>query len=200
MRTLFTILLFFFLTSLTVVVGQTKTREYQLVFGKDTFQTMTTTSRDSFDKKTLREDSYLFKNQSQVIKIPRRIDRVRRFSSSYPSGSIVEIDTVDQVEVDKIVDTIGKLQLTYIINSEIQVYDGHTKLKFAEAHFEAIQPDGKTSFTVVLQKTKILDGKHAFESISSIREGGYLIFHTIWFYDKKQHRREIECNIAWMIR
>jgi hypothetical protein len=102
--------------------------------------------------------------------------------------------------VNKIVDTITKLQLNDIINSEIQIYDGHVKLKFDEAQFETIQPNGKTSFTIDLQSTKIKDGKHAFESLSSLKQDGYLIFHTLWFYDRKQNRHKIECNIAWMIK
>jgi len=199
MRTLSTILAFLFSSFLTITFGQTKTGGYHIVFGKDTFQTATTIAKDPFDKSSLREYSYLFKGQSQIIKIPRRIDTIRVRNISYPSGSKIRIDTVDEIKVNKIVDTISKSELTNIINSEIEIYKGKVKLKFDEAQFETIQPNGKTSFTIDLQKTKIKDGKHAFESLSSLKEGGYFIFRTLWFYDKKQNRHEVECNIAWMI-
>jgi hypothetical protein len=184
---------------LTAVVGQTKTRGYQLVFGKDTFQTATTILKGSFDKSAFREYSYLFKNQSQIIIIPRRIDTISVYNISDPSHSRIRIDTVDQIKVNKIIDTISKAELTHVINSEIKIYDRKVKLKFDEAQFETIQPNGKTSFTIDLQKSKISEGKHAYESLSSLREGGHFILRTIWFYDSKGDRHEIECNIAWMI-
>ena len=199
MRTLSIILAFLLSSSLTSVVGQNKTRGYQIVFGKDTFQTATTIGKNSFDKSSLREYSYLFKGQSQIIAIPRRIDTIHVRNISYPSRSRIRIDTVDQIQVNKIIDTISKATLTDIINSEIEIYDRNVKLKFDEAQFETIQPSGKTSFTIDLQKTRIRDGKHAFESLSALKEGGYLIFRTLWFYDNKQNRHEIECNIAWKI-
>ena len=201
MRALPTILTFLFLSSLINVVGQTKTRGYQLVFGKDTFQTATTIAKESFDKSSFREYSYLFKNKSQIITIPRRIDtiRVRVRNISNPPHIQIRIDTVDQIKVNKIVDTISKNELTDIINSEIKIYDRKVKLKFDEAQFETIQPSGKTSFTIDLQTPKLIEGKHIFESLSSLKEGGHFILRTVWFYDSKQNRHEIECNIAWKI-
>lgn len=98
------------------------------------------------------------------------------------------------------VDTISKAELTDIINSEIKIYDRKIKFKFDEAQFETIQPNGKTSFTIDLQRPKISEGKHAYESLSSLKTGGYLILRTIWFYDSKGNRHEIECNVAWMIK
>ena len=199
MRNLPTILTILFLLSMTKVVGQTKTRGYQLVFGKDTFQTETIIDKESFDKSLSREYSYLFKNQSQTIIIPRRIDTIRvrgrNISKSYFK---IRIDTVDQIKVSKIVDTVSKAELFEIINSEIKIYNRKIKLKFDEAQFETIQPNGKTSFTIDLQKSKISDEKNVYASLSSIKAGGHLILRTIWFYDSKQERHEIECNIAWM--
>ena len=197
MRNPFSILIFIFLSSLTTVVGQTKTKGYRLVFGKDTFQTTTTISKDLFYKGSFIEYSFLFKNQSQTIKIPRRIDTIRTINRSSKRG--IRIDTVDQIIVDKMIDTISKAELNGIINSEIKIYDKKIKLKFDEAQFETIQPNGKTSFTIDLQRPKISEGKHAYESLSSLKAGGHLILHAIWFYDSKGNRREIECNIAWMI-
>ena len=199
MRTLLTILTFLFYSSLTFTFGQSKTRGYQLVVGKDTFQTATIIAKNTFDNNSLREYSYLFKGQSQIIKIPRRIDTVWVRNITRPSRSRIRIDTVDQIVVNRIVDTISKSELNNIINSEIEIYKGKVKLKFDEAQFETIQPNGKTSFTIDLQRTKIKDGEHAFKSLSNLKEGGYFIFRTLWFYDKKRNRHEIECNIAWLL-
>lgn len=199
MRKLSTILIIFFLTSVTITVGQTKTKGYQIVFGKDTFQTSTTIEKNEFDNNSLREYSYLFKNQSQIILIPRRIDKIWVRDITNPSESKLKIDTVDQIVVNKVVDTISKAELNYIIKSEIKIYDRKLKLKFDEAQFETIQPNGKISFTIDLQRPRINEGKHATESISALETGGYLILGTIWFYDLKGDRHEIECNIAWML-
>jgi hypothetical protein len=202
MRNLSFILIILFLASQIKVAGQTKTRGYQLVLGKDTFQTETTIAKDPFDKKSFREYSYLFKNQSQIIKIPRRIDRisVRSRTNSQPSHNKIRIDTVDQIKVNKIIDTISKSELTNIINSEIKIYNRKINLKFDEAQFETIQPNGKSSYTIDLQNPKISEGEHAFESLTALKEGGYFILHTVWFYDGKENRHEIECNIAWLIK
>jgi hypothetical protein len=199
MRTPSTILIILLFSSLTPLFGQTKTRGYQLFLGKDTFQTATIISKDPFDKGSLREYSYLFKNQSQIITIPIRIDTISVRNISNPSRSRIRIDTVDKIKIKKIVDTISKVELNDIINSEIKIYDRKVKLKFDEAQFETIQPNGKTSFTIDLQRPKINEGKHAYESLSALQQGGHLILRTIWFYDSKGNRHEIECNIAWMI-
>ncbi len=180
------------------VNGQVKPKGYKLIFGIDTFKTATVVKKDPLDKKSLREYSFLFKNERQVIKIPRRIDRITTINRSSKRG--VRIDTVDQIIVTKVVDTISKSQLDEIINSEIQIYSGTIKLMFDEAQFEAIQSNGKSSYTIDLQKTKIKDGSHAFQKISGLDKGGYLILDTIWFYDLKDIRHEIECNIAWLIK
>ena len=187
------------MTSVTIAVGQPKTNGYQIVFGRDTFQTSTTIEKNEFDNNSLREYSYLFKNQSQIILIPRRIDRIWVRNITDPSKSRLKIDTVDQIVVNKVLDTISKAELNYIIKSEIKIYDRKHKLKFDEAQFETIQPNGKTSFTIDLQRPRINEGKHANESLSSLKTGGHLILSTIWFYDLKGDRHEIECNIAWML-
>jgi hypothetical protein len=171
-----------------------------LVIGSYAFKTWTVVKQDPSVKTSMREYSNLFKNERQIIKIPRRIDTIAHYSTSYPSGRKIEIDTVDQIEVRKIVDTISISQLNDIIDSEIQIYRGTSKLIFDEAHFETVQASGRTSYTIDLQKTRIREGKHAFKSISSLKEGGYLILHKIWFYDKKKNRQEIECDIAWLIK
>ena len=83
---------FQFLISISLLLslsswGQTEAKSYQFVFGIDTFKTTTFTQPDPFEKKSLREYSYLFKGGRQIIKIPRRIDTVAVYNiSSYPSG------------------------------------------------------------------------------------------------------------------
>ena len=180
--------------------GQSKVKCYQLVFGIDTFKTTTFTERDPYDKKSLREYSYLFRRGREIIKIPRRIDTVAVYNiSSNPTKRKIRIDTVDQVVVSKIVDTINRSTLDTIINREIQIFSGGNKLKFDEAQFEAIQSNGKSSYTIDLQKTRVREGKHAFQKISNLDKGGHLILKTIWFYDLRGNRHEIECNIAWLV-
>jgi len=197
MRTI--ILSFVFLTSIQTVGQQDKTKSYKLVLANYVFTTETSFETDTVNDNSPREYSYLFKNDRQIIKIPSRIDTTRFYSASDPNSERIEIDTIDQFEVNKIVDTISKSHLSKIIDSELQIYDGSDKLKFDEAHLETIQPNGKTSYTIDLQRTKIKNGKHAFEKVSALDKGGYLILHTIWFHDLKGNRHEIECNIAWRI-
>jgi len=187
MRSFLTILYFLFLVCLSAT-GQTKAKSYRLVFGSYTFQTETIIARDPVDKESTREYSYLFKNERHVIKIPRRIDTISVYSISDPTKGRIEIDTVDRIVVNKVVDTISKSQLDKIINSEIQIYSGSDKLKFDEAQFETIQANGKSSYTIDLQKTKIKDGTHAFEKVSSLGKDGYLILYTVWFYDLKNNK------------
>ena len=197
MRTI--ILSFVFLTSIQTVGQQDKTKSYKLVLANYVFTTETSFETDTVNDNSPREYSYLFKNDRQIIKILSRIDTTRFYSASDPNSERIEIDTIDQFEVNKIVDTISKSHLSKIIDSELQIYDGSDKLKFDEAHLETIQPNGKTSYTIDLQRTKIKNGKHAFEKVSALDKGGYLILHTIWFHDLKGNRHEIECNIAWRI-
>jgi len=178
---------------------QDKTKSYKLVLANYVFTTETSFETDTVNDNSPREYSYLFKNDRQIIKILSRIDTTRFYSASDPNSERIEIDTIDQFEVNKIVDTISKSHLSKIIDSELQIYDGSDKLKFDEAHLETIQPNGKTSYTIDLQRTKIKNGKHAFEKVSALDKGGYLILHTIWFHDLKGNRHEIECNIAWRI-
>jgi len=190
----------FLLLSVLTAIGQTDTKTYNLIIGSYIFKTSTIVKRDPVDKRDLREYSDLYKNEHQTIKIPSRIDRILRYNPSDPSSRKIEIDTVDHIDVRKIVDTITLFQLNDIINSEIQIYRGTSKLTFDEAHLETIQASGSTSYTIDLQKTRIREGKHAFESVSALKEGGLLILHTVWFYDSKNHRQEIECSIAWAIK
>lgn len=181
--------------------GQTvKTKNYKVVWGNYVFLTQTTFETDTLNNIPPREYLYFFKNERQVIKISRRIDTIAVFDISDPSLKRIEIDTVDQIKVNKIVDTISKAQLKEMINSEIKIYRGGDKLKFDEAHLETLQASGKTSYTIDLQRTKIIDSKHALESASGLDQGGYLILQTLWFYDLKKDRHEIECNIAWFIK
>jgi len=193
----FQTILFCFLLSSLVSAGQTKTKSYQLVFGIDTFKTTTFTKSDPFNNKSIREYSYLFKNGRQIIKIPRRIDTAYVRNMNFPTKGRTVIDTVDQIVVNKIVDTIGRRQLDKIINSEIQIYSGRNKLKFDEAQFETIQSTGKSSHTIDLQKARVREGTHAFKEISLLDKGGFLILKTVWFYDLQNRRQEIECNVAW---
>jgi hypothetical protein len=199
-RNPFTILIYLILSSSIVAFGQTKTSGYQLVFGKDTFQTATTISKDPFNKNSKREYSNLYRNQFQIITIPRRIDAITVYDVSDVSASRKVLDTVKHIKVSKIVDTITNAELTDIIKSEIKIFNRSVKLRFDEAHFETIQPSGETSFTIDLQKSRISEGQHANEALSSLKDGGYFILHTIWFYDSKGRRHEIECNIAWMLK
>jgi len=199
MRTLPFILFLLFLASIQTLGQQGKAKSYQLVLANYVFMTETSFETDTVNDNSPREYSYLFKNDRQVVKIPRRIDRTRVYNASDPNSGRIEIDTVDHFEVNKIVDTISKSHLNKIIDSELQIYIGSDKLKFDEAHLETIQANGKTSYTIDLQKTKIKDGKHAFEKVSALNKGGYLILHTIWFHDLKGNKHEIECNIAWRI-
>ena len=102
----FQILLSIFLLLSSTLFGQAKRKSYKLVFSVDTFKTSTFTKPEAFDNKSLREYSYLFKSGRQIIKIPRRIDTIAVYNmSSYPVKRRIEIDTVDQVVVNKIVDT-----------------------------------------------------------------------------------------------
>jgi hypothetical protein len=179
---------------------QAETKSYKFVLDSYVFPTETSFETDTVNDNEPREYSYLFKNERQIIKIPRRIDRAVVADVSNPDSRRIEIDTVDQIEVNKVVDTISKYQLNKIINSEIKIYNGSDKLRFEEAHFETIQANGKTSYTIDLQRTAIRQGKHAFESVSKLEKGGYLILHTIWFYDLQNNRHEIECNVAWLIK
>jgi hypothetical protein len=199
MRNIPIILSILFLTSIQTLGQQAKTQSYKLVLGDYVFTTETSFETDTVNGNSAREYSYLFKNDRQIIKIPRRIDRVRVYNDSDPDSGRIKIDTVDQFEVNKIVDTISKVQLSKIIDSEFQIYIGSDQVKFEEAHLETIQANGKTSYTIDLQRRKIKDGKHAFEKVAALDRGGYLILHTIWFYDLKGNRHEIECNIAWRI-
>lgn len=192
-------ILYVFLLSSLMTTGQTKTKSYQLVFGIDTFKTTTFTKTDPFNNKYLREYSYLFKNGRQIIKIPKRIDTAYVPDIYFPTKGRTEIDTVDQIVVNKIVDAIGRPQLDKIINSEIQIYSGRNKLKFDEAQFETILSTGKSSYTIDLQKVRVREGTHAFKEISLLDKGGYLILKTVWFYDLQNRRQEIECNVAWRI-
>lgn len=178
---------------------QATTKSYKLIFDKYVFTTETTFEADTVNGNAPREYSYFFKNDRQIIKIPRRIDRTQRFNASDPNSVRIVIDTVDQIEVNKIVDTISKSHLNEMIDSELKIYYGFERLKFDEAHLETIQANGKSSYTIDLQKTKIKEGRHAFEKISNLDKGGHLILHTIWFYDSKGDRQGIECNIAWRI-
>jgi hypothetical protein len=182
-----------------MAAGQPKTKSYQLVFGIDTFQTTTFTKTDPFNNKSLREYSYLFKDGRPIIKIPRRIDTLYVCDMNFPTKGRTIIDTVDQIVVNKIIDTITRSQLNKMINAEIQIYRGRNKLKFDEVHFEAIQPNGKSSYTIGLQKIRISEGTYAFKEISSLDKGGYLILKTVWFHDLQNRRQEIECNVAWRI-
>jgi hypothetical protein len=179
---------------------QPVTKNYRLVLSNYVFTTETSFERDTLNGNSSREYSCLFKDSHQIINIPRRIDTIAVYSISDPDYRRIRIDTVERLDVNKIVDTISKSQLNQIINSEIQVYRGSDKLKFNEAQFEAIKPDGRTSYTIGLQKANIKEGKIAFKAISDLEEGGFLILYAIWFYDLENNRHEIECNIAWMIK
>lgn len=179
------------------LVGQSKAKSYHLFIGRYIFETTTLIDRDPVDPKLTREYSYLFKDERYTVKIPRRIDTITVYGTSHKK---IRIDTVEQIQIHKVVDTINRTQLNELINSEIRIYSGSNKLKFDEAQFETIQPSGKTSYTIDLQRTKIKDGKQAFECVSKLDEGWYLILHTLWFYDSKKNRQEIECDIAWLIK
>ena len=199
MRHPFTILYFLFLVCLSAA-GQTQTKSYRLVFGNDTFTTKTLIASDPVTKKQTREHSSLFENERQVIKIPRRIDTIMRYDIIDPTKGKMEIDTIDYIVVNKLVDTISKYELDEMINSEIQIYNGTDKLKFDEAQFETIKANGKSSYTIDLQKARVKDENNAFQEISSLDKGGYLILQTVWFHDLKNSRREIECYIGWLIK
>jgi hypothetical protein len=200
MRTFPIIVSLLFLTLIQTLGQQANTKSYKLVLDSYVFTTETTFETDTVNDNEPREYSYLFKNERQIIKIPRRIDSTVVSDVSNPSSRRIEIDTVDQIEVNRVVDTISKYQLDKIMNSEIQIYNGSHKLKFEEAHLEAVKANGKTSYTIDLQRTVIRQGKHAFESVSKLEKGGFLILRTIWFYDLQNNRREIECNVAWFIK
>lgn len=129
----FQTILFCFLLSSLMAAGQTKTKSYRLVFGIDTFKTTTFIKTDPFNKKSIREYSYLFKDGRQIIKIQRRIDTAYVRDMNFPTKGRTVIDTVDQIIVNRIVDTIGRALLDKIINSEIQIYSETCKLKFDEA-------------------------------------------------------------------
>ena len=199
MRAFLTILDILLLIPILTLEQQAKAKNYKLILGDYVFTTETTFESDSLNSSSLREYSYLFKNDRQIIKIPRRIDTIAVYSVSDISSKRIRIDTVDQIQVNKIVDTINKTQLNKIIDSEFKIYSGADKLKFDEAHLETIQANGASSFTIDLQMTKVRDGKHAFQKVSALSKGGYLILHTIWFIDLGKSRHEIECNIAWFI-
>ena len=194
MRTFVTIISLIFFTTGQSLGQLAKPKSYKLVLGDYTFMTETSFESDTLNDNSLREYSYLFKNDRQIIKIPRRIDTVAVYSVSDVNYERIEIDTVDGITVNKIVDTISKTQLDKLIKSELQIYAGKNKLKFDEAHLETIQQNGKTSFTIDLQEKKIKDGKHAFKKVSTLEKGGYLLLQTVWFYDLKGGRHEIECN------
>lgn len=199
MRSLNVTILILLFSPILVSGQRGKLEGYKLVLGKYVFKTETKIETEVLNGNVPREYSYLFKNEKQIIKIPKRVDKVSVSDISDPTIQSVLFDTVEQFQVHKIVDTISIVELKEIINSEIKLYSGDGNLKFDEAHLETIQPTGKTSYTIDLQKPMIKDGSHAFKETSALGRGGYLILRTIWFYDIRNHRQEIECNIAWFI-
>lgn len=201
MRPLIITISILFLSLFSVSAQILKLEGYKLLLSKYSFATETTHEIDTLNDNSFREYSYLFKNERQIIKIPRRIDKAVVYSQTSPvSQRRIRIDTVEQIEVHKIVDTINFFQLNELINSEIKIFGGPNKLKFDEAHFETIQANGKSSYTIDLQKPRIREGKHAFQKVSTLDSGGYLILHTIWFHNLKGERQEIECDIAWYLK
>src|SRR5205823_3993790 len=91
-------------------------------------------------------------------------------------------DTTDHIDINKLADTVSIDELSKLLFSEIQIYNGSKKFKVRRIGIRLVWPDGKQFYTNY-EKKRIADYPKMVERSKSLSPNGYIIIDSVWFYN-----------------
>jgi hypothetical protein len=147
---------------------------------------------------SLRTWTYLFKDEKYRISFPQRIDTVNVYDI-FTDRVHVEIDTINHVNINRLVKTITGKELKKLLDTEIEVYQDDNKLKVDRISVMVVWPDGKV-YGTNYEQVKIGDNKSVKKLLKDFPKNAHIALDSVWFYDTTGDRKLIDGAIGWKIK
>jgi hypothetical protein len=111
----------------------------------------------------------------------------------------VEIDTINHVNINRLVKTITGKELKKLLDTEIEVYQDDNKLKVDRISVMVVWPDGKV-YGTNYEQVKIGDNKSVKKLLKDFPKNAHIALDSVWFYDTTGDRKLIDGAIGWKIK
>ena len=180
--------------------AQNRAMGYELIFGKNTFQTTSKKYKEPANSSFFSDEFYfLFKDKNVVIKIPERFDSIWACSFSQPKKCHLIIHKIDKFNVSKIIDTINEDEFVEMISTETIVSQKSKKFKVDRISFQILESNGRHIYSSNCDTSKLNLDNYLIMSFKELVNGGFLILESVAFIDDDSLKQEIKCSIAWVI-